>query len=214
MGRSPAAVALVLLALNGQGCVVTHDIRGRIKDDVYTSPDGSFRVQVPALARPGAKIQDGTAAPGVFFVSFSDDLCRAYQVTERVTNLGDQSLESWIDQNIVPKLREVNGWVLERRTVKTRLGPAVFFRYRQPQGGPCSTRPVSSGREERPVAGDIPDAQVAMYLLRSGPFVYRIVYGAGEDMAYGRTFDAQMFPVEEKLNRFFEGFEPLPGPTK
>jgi len=90
----------------------------------------------------------------------------------------------------------------------------VFFRYRVPRGAPCTTRAFSTGREERPAVEDVPDAEVGMYLLRSGRHVYRIVYGAGENMAYGDAFEGQRFPIEEKLNRFFEGFEPLRGVTK
>jgi hypothetical protein len=207
------ALALALVLLIGHGCGY-EIIQGRIKNGVYASPDGGFRVQVPPLVRPGVKVEDGTPAADAFFVSFSDELCRAYMVTERTTQLADQSLESWIEQDIVPKLQEANAWVLERKAVDTKWGPAVFFRYREPRGGPCVTRAVTTGREERPTVEDVPDAQVGMYLLRSGRYVYRIVYGAGENMAYGDTFEQQRFPIEEKLNRFFEGFEPLRGIMK
>ena len=213
--RPVAAVILTLCVLVGQGCVL-YDIRGRIRNDVYTSPDGSFRAKVPPLVRPGARIEDGTPGAGGFFVSFRDDLCRVYMITEQTSTLEEQSLESWISQRVLPPLQRVNAQLREQRTVETRWGPAVFIRYREPQGGRCVTRWVSSPRDETPpVAEDMPDAEVAMYVLRSGRYVYRIVYGASEGVASnGSFFAAQILPVEEKLDRFLEGFELLRGPEK
>jgi hypothetical protein len=212
--RPADAVILTLCLLVGQGCAL-YDVRGQIRNAVYTSPEGRFRAKVPPLVRPGARIEDGTPGAGGFFVSFRDDLCRVYMITEQ-TILEDQSLESWIDQRVLRPLQEVHAQLRERRTVETRWGAAVFIRYREPQGGRCVTRWVTSPRDETPpVAEDMPDAEVAMYALRSGQYVYRIVYGAAEGVASNGTFfGAQTLPVEENLNRFLEGFELLRRPEK
>lgn len=183
---------------------VHYDIRGEVRAEIYTSPDGDFRVRVPPLVKPGARIRDGLYAPDRFSVEFSDDFCRVYVIARRPGELADQSLESWFDEVLAPELKQKPGLVLlERENVSTKLGVAVLQFATQAEGAPCvRQRGTTEGFVE-----EKPDAELAMYILHRGKHFYQVMYVLGEGVP---GFILPTRPVKGLLDQFFEGFELLP----
>jgi hypothetical protein len=56
------------------------EIRGRVVDGRYTSPQGSFQVSLPQLAKPGAVASDRQVNATTFEVSFRDGFGRIYLI--------------------------------------------------------------------------------------------------------------------------------------
>src|SRR5438128_11175711 len=77
-------------------------VRGRVKDGVYTSPSGSFKVRVPDLLQPGVEITDDAPAVDVWLVSFSHALRREVVVTDRAGHVAGVSLDAVVDPQVVP----------------------------------------------------------------------------------------------------------------
>jgi tetratricopeptide (TPR) repeat protein len=98
---------------------------GVVEGDLYTSPDGSFRLQVPALMQPNAVIWDEVAASGGLLVWFEDDVARFFALQVYADTLGDQSLEEWVAANVGNNLD-----VHEQRQEDSPLGPAIVLLYR------------------------------------------------------------------------------------
>ena len=198
---------IIVLAGSASAGVVgpaTSDTRGRILDNVYTSPSGSFRLRIPKLLNPGAKVRDEIPAPGVLLVSFTDDLCREFIVSEEPGNLGSQSLEAWVDENVVENLKPLGVEVRERKVLQTRNGIARGLRYQHPGAAPCGNITFREGKR----VDTKPDADVGMYVLYADGVFYRLIYVKGVGPGLGDSaFDIQRGPVDELLARFADGFE-------
>jgi hypothetical protein len=173
-----------------------------VQDNTYVSPNSGFQIQVPTLLKPGAKIQDATR-PGQLLVSFSDDLCRLFIAIESQSESDNQSLDAWVDATVMPELMQKQVAELERKTVQTRYGTAVFLRYRQPAASPCATMTISEGKQ----VVTRPDAEVGMYNLHVSGYYYRFMYVIDNtpalDMWGGRR------PLDQLLEQFVAGFEIL-----
>ncbi|PYT99388.1 MAG: hypothetical protein DMG34_20565 [Acidobacteria bacterium] len=174
-------------------------VRGRVKDGVYTSPSGSFKVRVPDLLQPGVEITDDAPEVDVWLVSFSDALCREFVVTERAGQLAGDSLDAWVDHQVVPKLQAIKVEIRDRRLIHTKQGTAVFLRYLHPQAAPCP-RPDTVK----------PDAEVGTYIFYLGKRFYRLLYVLGLDERLPEVASGiRRGPVDSVLSRFVEGFEVL-----
>lgn len=188
---------------------VNYDIRGRIQDNTYTSPSGSFRVTMPMLLTPGAKVRDNIPQPNALWVSFSDDLCREFIVVEYPSEIGNKSLDDWIDSTVIPELTKAKASMLERKTVKTRYGQGVFIRYRVPEAAPCVSIKISEGRQ----VSKKPDAEVGAYNFIFGGYIYRLMYVLDDNPVLD-AFWIKRRPLDEILAQFVEGFEILREPSK
>jgi tetratricopeptide (TPR) repeat protein len=114
---------------------------GTLEEDVYASPDGSFRLQVPDLMQPNAVIWDEMAGSGDLLVWFEDDLARWYALQVHPGTPAEQSLEEWVAANVADNLD-----LQEEYQKDTPLGTAsvLVYRYAQPEAG-CSTAIVHHG---------------------------------------------------------------------
>lgn len=206
-----AGLLAFILLLSGCASVgtlspITYDVRGRIEGNTYTSPSGTFRVRIPELWKPGAKIHDQSPADGGLLVSFTDDLCREFVVSEYAGALGHQSLQDWVDQNIVEKLRPLGITVREIKTVQTRYGTAVSFRYMQPGAAPCGVIQIKEGKRVDTKL----DAEVGMYVYHVAGRFYRLIYFLAVGApGLGDYVFIQRGPVDDLLSRFAAGFEIL-----
>jgi hypothetical protein len=227
---TPILVGLFLAA----GCVttgassgITYDVRGSVQGEVYVSPGGTFRVRIPEPVQPGALVRDTTPAPDVLLVTFTDYLCREFDISERPGQLRNQSLEEWAEQNLFPKLTRPEISLIEHKTVQTKYGPGLSVRYRHSHQSPCLKAASHDGKitiYQPPRLWDTvegaepnflvsrPDAEVGMYILyRNGTF-YRLIYVLGED---GPEFlELKRGPLEHVLSRFLNDFEILRAPPK
>jgi len=183
---------------------VSSDIKGRIQDNVYTSPGDSFRIHMPQLLKPGAKVHDQIPKPNALWVSFSDDLCREFIVVEYPGEIGDLSIDEWVDSTVIPGLLQANAVMLERKTVQTRYGQGVFIRYRQPAAAPCVIMKFSGGKQ----INEKPDAEIGVYNLHVGGYFYRIMYVVGDDSDLA-SFGIKIRPLNQLLDQFVKGLEIL-----
>ncbi len=108
---------------------------GTLEDDVYTSPDGRFRLQAPDLMQPNAIIWDEMASSGDLLVWFEDDLSRWYALQAHPGTLAQQSLEEWVGASLA-----VHFDVQEQSQENTPLGPAMILlhRYAEPEADCCT----------------------------------------------------------------------------
>lgn len=100
---------------------------GTFEGDVYTGPDGSFHLQVPALMQPDAVIWDEMASSGDLLVWFEDSLSRWYAMQVHPGDLGEDSLADWVEANIA-----INMDVRDTLLIETELGLAVVLLHRMP----------------------------------------------------------------------------------
>jgi len=197
-----AAAAVAGCASLGAPPPVSYDIRGEIHDGVYSSPEGSFSLQLPELWTPGARVQDEVRGEGTVHVTFADDLCREFALVRNPGDLGGQTLETWVHRNVDQELASVGAEIGESRTLPTRYGEGVYLRYRLPGGAPCEVLQIDDGegRELRP------DADVAMVVLYRDGVLYRFAYFLGISEGLGDHAFIQRGPVEELLETFLAGF--------
>lgn len=66
----------------------------------YTNTDFGFRLEIPNLLQPGARMLSEQAARGDLLVRFYDDLARWFVIQVHPGCLGDQTLEEWVLANI------------------------------------------------------------------------------------------------------------------
>ena len=184
------------------GCASLGMIQGSVQDNHYTSPSGSFRVQIPLRGR----IRDGASTPEGWQVKFWDDFCRMYYISEDPSDLKGLSIETWVDQIIIPTQKDLKASLLERKTLQTQYGPAVFLRYRLPEAAPCITVQFKEGKQIRTT----PDTEQGEYIFYKDGYFYSFIYALGVDSEgkamtglYGTS------EIEKELTRFLEGFEIL-----
>ena len=115
---------LVLLIFSFSGCAWINQNRladsrteGRIENNIYTSPRQSFRFRIPWLST-NATLRDERPRPNTILVTIQDDLCREFIVSERPGFLGAQSLQSWVDANIVEDIKRL-GFKVESKALMT-----------------------------------------------------------------------------------------------
>jgi hypothetical protein len=173
----------------------------------YTSPSGSFRVRIPST--PGeVRISEKAPLPGIWRVSFGDEMCRLFMLEERSGGLAGGSLDAWVDHNLVPRMKAAKIELKDRKSLNTARGPAVLLRILQPGASPCTRSVVKDGqRQSQPI-----DLDAGMYILYTGNRVYIFEYGTSADDKTTSLFTGS---VDEVLARFVEDFEvlnPAPGP--
>ncbi len=199
----PTFATLFLAAAAAMGCAA--GLAGRVEEGVYTNPAGTFRVQVPRLFGE-KRMRDSAPEPGAWRVSFLDDICRQFIVIEMQGELGDQSLDAWVDVFLMPGLQDPEISGVERKLVDTKYGTAVLVLYRSAGNAPCGT--VEFLPEGKHVMRPS-DAESAMIILNADGRVYRILYVVGHHIEGEESFGYRLRPVEEVLTRFIDGFEAL-----
>lgn len=108
---------------------------GVLEGDLYTGPDGGYRLRVPTLMQPNVVIWDEMASSGDLLVWFEDELARWYALQVHSGTLGEQSLEEWVRANVAGSLD-----VQEEYQTDTPLGTAIVLvhRYAEPEADCCT----------------------------------------------------------------------------
>ena len=204
--RTTIAIALLILNLSGcawigQNRVVASQMQGHIANNIYTSPSQSFRFRIPPLSS-NATLSDDTPSSDTLLVTIKDDLCREFVVSERPGFLGAQSLQSWVDGQIVQDLKRL-GFEVQSKPLTTRIGTAISLRYRAPTAAPCTQTTEVDGK---PVVTKL-DADVAWYVYQRDGAFYRLIYFIGIGPGAPSLWYINREPVDEVLAQFAEGFE-------
>jgi len=210
--RAVFFVLSALLAAGLPGCALlakkpsaSSDLKGRLNDSTYTSPENSFRVRLPLLARDPS-IVDEVPTRYTVLVTITDALCREFVVSQRPGYLGTESLESWVNTHIVTDLQR-SDLAVKTQTLKTRNGPAIKLRYRAQAAAPCSRTATKDGK---PVATKL-DADVGWYIYHRDGRFYRLLYVIGVGPEAPSLWYVKREPVDDVLDRFAEGFEIIDG---
>jgi len=209
------AVFFVLAALTATGlpgCALMAkkpsagaELKGHLDGNIYTSPEKSFRVRLPWLARD-ATIVDEIPTQHTVLVTISDNLCREFVVSQRPGYLGTESLESWVNTHIVSDLQR-SKLAVQSQSLTTRNGPAIKLRYRAPAAAPCSR---TTDKEGKPVVTKL-DADVGWYIYHRDGRFYRLLYSVGIGPDAPSLWYVNREPVDEVLAQFAEGFEIVDG---
>ncbi len=117
IGSKGLAVGLASLLAGCMGSWIpqTSNVPGDRLGSSYTSPGGEYTVKVPFLAKPGARIQEGTDPPNQF-VSFADDFGRLYRILSRDNQTGEVTFEQ-LDSGL-----RIGGPIREKEVVTTIRG--------------------------------------------------------------------------------------------
>jgi hypothetical protein len=200
----------ILLLIGNSGCSLIRTNRaadvvvvGVIENNTYTSPRQSFRLRLPFLA-PDAKLRDERPTPNTTLVTIEDKLCRQFIVSERPGFLGTQSLQSWVDENIIEDLGRL-GFKIQSQALSTPNGPAIALRYRAPAAAPCNRATAVNGK---PVDAKL-DADVAWHVYHRDGAFYRLIYVAGIGSEAPSLWYINREPADEVLEQFAAGFEIL-----
>ena len=204
----PSLAIIVLLGMTVPGCALFAKkplagsvLQGRIEDNTYTSPQGSFQFRVPWLSA-NATLRDETPGPDTVLVTIADDLCRQFIVSQRPGYLGSQSLASWVDEHIVKDLKHM-GFDVRSQPVLTGAGPAIALYYRAPAAAPCSHQVEVDGKE----VARKRDADVGWYVYHRDGRFFRMIYFIGTGPGSPEVWYIKREPVDEVLAQFAEGFK-------
>ncbi len=205
--RNPT-IALLVLLFGMSGCagigydrVTDSRAEGRIVNNVYTSPNQSFRFRLPWLSA-NATLRDERPTPNSILVTIADDLCRVFFVLERPGFLVTESLQSWVDTYVVEDLKRL-GFAVRSKALTTRYGTAIALRYRAPAAAPCGKE--GNGKE----FGNQLDADVAWYIYYRDGVFYQLIYVVGTGPEAPSLWYINREPVDEVLAQFAAGFEIL-----
>jgi len=199
-----AHLAIILICVCLQGCssIDTSGLAGNVSGGFYTSPNKTFRVQIPPLL-DAPRVKDYVTADQLG-VLFADAFCRQYVIWEQQVGLDNRSLDQLVEKIYIERMKADGILLKDRKSFKTGLGPAIALRYRHKQGAPCVARSYSASgqRVETP-----PDAEVLMYILNKNGVLYTFMYELGDL----NNFEPwQLAPLDNKLAPFLAGFELLP----
>jgi len=178
-------------------------MRGKLENNVYTSPLGHFRVRIPWLSS-NSTVRDETSVADTVIVTIADELCREFIVSQRPGFLGAQSLAFWVDTHIVEELKRLN-FTVQSKPLMTRNGPAMMLRYRAAAAAPCSRTAEVDGKK---VVTKL-DADVGWYVYHRDGRFYRLIYFVGIGPDAPSLWYVNREPVDEVLAQFAEGFKIL-----
>ena len=162
-----SVVLVVSLASSGQSSVVQklgQDIKGKVKDGVYTSVNRDYSVHVPELVYPGAFVRD-EGGDGVSQVIFTDDFGAFY----RIVMLDKAELGIGLDDSLV-----VFKHLREKEVVQTARGKEWRLIDVEPEGAELSIKtlqPDASWKERRP------DLVIAAAVFEHSGHVYHVIAG-------------------------------------
>ena len=101
--------------------VTTNVPSDRLSPGTYTSPDGGYRVTLPHLIQPGARIEERQVSLEKHGVRFSDDSGKAYRIV-RIDNTGDKfTIEQISDDSKASESFRENRYVHSDRGTELRL---------------------------------------------------------------------------------------------
>lgn len=178
---------------------ITYAIKGDVKDNYYTNPNRSFRILIPDLLKPGAKVQDDQFPEGIWHVSMTDDLCREYIVLENLFGTQDNSVDAWIDRKFTPMFKDAKYTLIDRKYVLTKYGQGVMLRWMQKEASPCVAITFKDGKQVTAK----PDAEIGFYVTKIDDYAYRFIYVNGPDPSLWGSRRS----TEEELAKFINGFE-------
>lgn len=102
-----------------EGAPRSYPLQGDIKNNVYTSPSGTFRFKMPKVIPP-REIRDGFPPPakGAWVVAFNYANCRGFSLSEKRGNLQGISLEEWVNKNIVAEAEKTGVSIKKKNSSK------------------------------------------------------------------------------------------------
>lgn len=207
--RFSTFVVLILWVLSIHGCtliggrsIVVAGLQGQVENNVYTSPQQSFRFRIPWLTAKAAT-RDERPTPNSLLVTIEDELCRQYLVSERPGFLGTESLQQWVDAHIIVDLERLGMVNVQRKAIMTSNGHAVALSYRAPGGAPCNQTTKAEGKP----AVTQRDADVAWHVYHHNGAFYRLIYVVGIGPGAPSHWYIKREPADEVLGQFAQGFE-------
>lgn len=185
-----------------EGAPQSSPLQGKINNNVYTSPNGTFHFKMPK-AIPPRTIRDGfpPAAKDTWVVAFNYPNCNGFSISEKRGNLQGASLEEWVNKNVVAEAEKIGVTIKERKLIQTRYGSAIFIRALLPRGGVCQVTQYQRGKTSFYMA----DADLAQYIFYFNGYFYRVNYA--QDVFYAAGYNPAT--VEPTLKEFFSGLEIL-----
>ena len=199
--RLSCLVVIVTLVSAAQGSVVQkleQDIRGKVKNSVYTSIHKEYTVRVPELAYPGALVRDESGDEGSQVI-FTDDFGAFY----RVVLLEKSVLGIELDDSLV-----VFKHVREKEALQTARGREWRLIDIEPEGAELSIKtlqPDGSWKERRP------DLVVAASAFEHDGRLYHVVAGVAvlnTKVPIAQSVEVAIKQAKERLDAFLAGFTP------
>ncbi|MGH7184215.1 MAG: hypothetical protein ACREJN_19880 [Nitrospiraceae bacterium] len=103
--------------------IITNVPSARLANDTYVSPDGEYSVKLPALIKPGARIDELQTNPVAHGVFFADDLGKVYSILRTDNSRTRFTLEQVSDNfKVGDLLREKQFATTDRGKVLRLLG--------------------------------------------------------------------------------------------
>ncbi len=197
------ALLVVLVAVSVHaGSAAKAKLKGTIRDGVYTSPDGSFSVKVPAILDRNLTVSDQAGVEGEVVVYFRDDWCRQFYVQETPLASGGPTPDEVLRQaseNIARVWETTRRAVIDsRQPIDVGRGPSVAIRLHQ-SGGPCR---ALVGDGNKLVEKEVPSDVIAYVFVES-----QAIYEVGLVVSRRKVGDIALAPSanEGDLKAFLTG---------
>jgi hypothetical protein len=168
----------------------------RLTAEEYTSPDSEYRVRIPPLVHPGARIDETVGAAGQRAVGFIDDFGRFYVIQCAHRASPDVTLDSMASTSTAGVV------VKERQVVETRLGRELRILGFHERGSPMIRRTNQAGTtvEKRM------DVVEAWTFFVTKDLEFRIA--AGITVLEGVDRDTLFPKAKQQLDEFVAGLTP------
>ena len=172
--------------------VMTNVPSDRLSQEIYTSPDGGYRVTLPHL-KSGARIEERQVTPAKHGVRFSDDSGTAYRIV-RADNTADKfTIEQISDESKASESFRENRYVQSDRGTELRL---VGLRR---EGSPL----VSQKREGDVLVTRKDDLYKADSIFIHGVYLYEV--SAGVTASQEQSEEALFDEAKRNLEAFLKG---------
>ena len=166
----------------------------RLRDGVYTSPDGEFTVKLPQLITPGARSEERENGPAIWAVFFSDDFGNVFFVLPSDNSTAKRTLEQFTADI------QVGGAVRSKETIQTALGPQVRVVGVVKDGSPVSGSTVRDGKRIEVRL----DLVKTSSLFLHGTRFYEVTVGVSR-IHDDQTDDMLLERAKKKLEEFLSG---------
>ena len=174
------------------------EIRGRVVDGRYTSPQGSFQVSLPQLAKPGAVASDRQVNATTFEVSFRDGFGRIYLILAHNNRDGKLSYER------VAAEPSAQGALSEKDFVTTSRGRELRFVRFSKGGSFMSQRRSVPGQPVSAWPTEKLDLVTAYAVFPSGTLFFEIIAGVTPMVQLNQEAATKL--AKENLEAFLRGF--------
>lgn len=176
------------------------NIKGSLKQDVYTSQLGDFRVRVPVHAALGGAVRDEYGKRGdneMEQVIFTDDFGAFFRIVSLKTSMPmDAVMRTFQD-------------VRESQTLQTEQGRELRVINVEKEGAEISVTSIQKGQAPQTSR---PDLVTANLVFEKNGRIYHLVAGAA---VLGKNGPEDLFQhVRKKLDDLQQGFEVVPPNNK